>query len=206
MSHTGTADGLSEVTEPLTANAAAIREDNRRSVTAPSSRTSSSNAGTGSAEPREPEAAPPIFRRLRGEVASDFSDERQLECKRICERAGAAFRVACESSDEESASAALAQSVACMDDLWSFEGLRGQSFLDVVGLLDATLRNREIACFSDQQRDILRVAFSDLKRAFLAESDVDELRKRFAEADIDVLRPLLQAKEQRIRIVLDDAV
>jgi hypothetical protein len=135
-----------------------------------------------------------------------YSDAAQVRAtsQRLARRACNAFRDACEAADEDSAEASYLLSRSTLDELWGCAKHRDVPFRDLLAMLTAALKHRELSNFDDGQKNVLRTAFSHLPTWLLEFDVVDDLIDRFADHDIDITGPIAPATQKKFRVIIEE--
>jgi len=118
-----------------------------------------------------------------------------------------AFRDACESNDETEAEQSFQECWQLLESIWQWDDceVRGQAFIDLLGLLDAALRNRDFRDFNPEQRDTIRQAIIDLPKSFVDAKQVSKHLRAFVDANIDVISPVVMDADEEFFVEIRKA-
>ena len=122
----------------------------------------------------------------------------------FCRSARDSFIDACEASGLENSELNFMACCAVIERLWAFAKYRDVPFRDLLGILTAALKGRELSDFDSTQKDVLRSAFSLLPIWFLEYEAVEDMIGKFADHDIDITGPISQKPPKRFRIIVEE--
>ena len=143
---------------------------------------------------REPEPA-------RDRTGDD--DPRTLS-QDLARRARDAFRDACESLDKDSSEASYVAMRSTIDDLWRFARYRDMAFRDLLAIVDAATKHKDLDAFDPTQRDVLRSTFQELPRWIIEYDVVQTAIHKFADHGIDITGPIRQRTAKGYRITIEE--
>jgi hypothetical protein len=143
---------------------------------------------------REPEAA-------RGRTGDE--DPRTVS-QDLARRARDAFRDACDEIDQDTSEGNYAAMRSTIEELWRFAKYRDMAFRDLLAMLDAATKHKDLEAFDPTQRDVLRSTFQDLPRWIIEYDVVQTAIQKFAEHGIDITGPIRQRTAKGYRITIEE--
>jgi hypothetical protein len=134
----------------------------------------------------------------------DSQHEIRDVCVSTARRALDSYAGACDAADPDQSEACYVAAKAALEDLWGYARWRDRYFRDLLALLEAAVKPRELTDFAPAQREALRRAFEDLPKWILDDRTLEEHIDKFAELDIDITAPIRPASSRRLRLTLEE--
>ena len=140
-------------------------------------------------------STPPVFR---------DANEAIEKWRALTRQARESFLVASKNADEDLADSSYREVVDTIEELWTLAELRAQPSRDLLGLLDAALKHREIGEFSTAKRTALYLALDTMAKPFVSQSDYEGHVDSFLDAEIDTFAPVRERRPQLLRLRVEE--